>query len=123
MNKETCWTFETARFRVVLTLEPDIYYSDYEGEELGEYDVAFNSEVTVYFNDVAIGSDSLYSSVYPDDHVKDFWTAHRDPQPMFRNCTTMRAAHGDNVIICHYFPSMVRQAVKQAREFLATAKL
>lgn len=42
---------------------------------------------------------------------------------MNRNCSIMRAANGDNVMIGHYFPDMVREAVRQARAWLASAKL
>jgi hypothetical protein len=117
---EQVWKFETARFRVTLEVEPDNYHDEDEDYEPGN-DVIFNSAVTVYLNDRVIGSDSLCGSIYDQDHVRDFWTAHRDSNPLNRNCTIMRKIHGD-IIICHYFPSMVREAIKEARQFLALAK-
>jgi len=38
---------------------------------------------------------------------------------MNRNCAPMRAARGDNVVVGHYFPQMVRQAIADARRTLA----
>ena len=51
--------------------------------------------------------------------LERFWTDHRDSDPMNRNCSIMRAARGGNVVICHYFPDMVRTAVDEARKALA----
>ena len=39
---------------------------------------------------------------------------------MNRNCTIMRAARGGNVCIGHYFPSMVHEAISEARKTLAS---
>jgi hypothetical protein len=126
---QTVWTFETARFRVALQTEetPGFQYGgdDEDGEtqaalDSGEF-VAFDSRVVVEFEGVEIGADQLGASVYAADSVSEFWTAHRDPDPMNRNCSEMRAARGSNVCICHYFPDMVRQAISEARAFLCNA--
>jgi hypothetical protein len=37
---------------------------------------------------------------------------------MARNCEAFRAQHGANAVICHYFPSMVREACQLARKRL-----
>lgn len=81
----------------------------------GEY-VAFNSCVMVLLDGDVIAQDWLCGSVYDADNVNEFWTSHRDPDPGNRNCTLMRAYRGGNVSICHYFPDMIRSAVKEARQ-------
>jgi hypothetical protein len=120
----TVWEFNTDRFSVSLQVEQDCGYQydgDDEGGETqaaldsGEY-VAFNSRVVVELDGVEIASDSLCGSVYAD--MEEFWTAHRDPDPMNRNCSIMRASRGSNVAICHYFPDMVRIAIAEARTYL-----
>lgn len=129
MRKSLAWEFCTPRFRVALYIEPDYDYQydgdDPDGEvqaklDSGEY-VAFDSTVIVELDGVEIASDSLGGSVYDANDVASFWTAHRDPEPMNRNCSIMRAKHpaGPNVAICHYFPDMVSTAVAEARNVLA----
>jgi len=122
MHYETVWTFETARFRVTLDIAQDYGYlydgDDEDGEtqaklDSGEY-VAFDSRVRVTLDGRVIGEDHLGGSVYSADTVDEFWTAHRDADPMNRNCSIMRAARG-RVSICHYFPDMVAQAIAEAR--------
>lgn len=120
------WSFTTDRFSVVLRIEPDYGYvydgDDEDGEtqaklDSGEY-VAFDSDVCVYIDGVEIARETLGGSVYDADNVKEFWTAHRDANPMHRNCSIMRGKHG-NVSIGHYFPDMVRQACAEARKAVA----
>ena len=129
MSYETVWTFRTARFAIEFAIAYDHGYQydgdDQDGEtqanlDAGEY-VAFDSRVSVLLDGVEIGSDSLGGSVYAADEVDEFWTAHRDPDAMNRNCSIMRAAHpaGPMVSICHYFPDMVRQAIAEARQHVA----
>ncbi len=126
---DTVWSFVTARFRITFAIreEPGYQYDgdDEDGEtqsklNSGEY-VAFESRAAVYFDGEMIGADYLGGSVYSADTVSGFWTAHRDPNPMNRNCSLMRAAQGDNAVIGHYFPDMIAQAVKAARHHLAVA--
>lgn len=100
------WRFQTARFEVQLRIERDHNYC-YDG-------VAFDSEVRVLLDGDEIASDHLGSSVYAASKESDFWTAHRDSNPMNRNCSIFRAVH-PNTSICHYFPDMVRSAIKDAR--------
>lgn len=122
----TVWQFHTERLSVDLELIEDCHYrydgDDPDGEtqaklDSGEY-VAFDSIVRVYWDGVEIASDYLGGSVYAYNNVAEFYTAHRDKNPMHRNCSIMRAQHGNNVVICHYFPSMVRTACEQARDWL-----
>lgn len=124
---DTVWKFNTEHYTIALEIDPsfdlDLSWDD-TGEvseklESGEY-TAFDSRVVVYNNGCEIGSDSLGQSIYSDP--SEFWTAHRDKNPMNRNCTIYRAKMGENHVICHYFPDMVRQAVKDARRNIVLAK-
>lgn len=132
-ERKAAWSFRTARFSIYLEVQPDYGYQydgdDPDGEtqsklDSGEY-VAFDSFVSIMLDGVEVGSDSLGGSVYAADEVETFWTAHRDPDAMNRNCSIMRAAwRGEGnpdakVSICHYFPDMVRQAVAMARAYCA----
>lgn len=131
MNYETVWSFKTARFTVKLKIAEDRGYR-YDGDDptgeiqakldRGEY-IAFDSCVAVALDGLEIASDCLGGSVYAADEVSEFWTAHRDPNPMNRNCSIMRARHpaGPMVSICHYFPDMIAQAIAEARSLLAGA--
>jgi hypothetical protein len=118
------WSFSTARFRVALVLEREQGYrydgSDENGETQTALDsgelVAFNSKVYVELDGEEIAADYLSGSVYGADTVAEFYTAHRDPDPMNRNCSIMRASCGDTVCIGHYFPDMVRSAIAEARQ-------
>jgi hypothetical protein len=119
---EKAWSFETARFEVALYIEP-AYYETWGDDETDDGIrsgrlVCFDSTVVVSLDGEEIAADNLGQSVYEDGNVKAFWTDHRDPDPMNRNCTIMRAARGENAVVCHYFPSMVRQAISEARAAL-----
>ena len=87
-----------------------------------------------------IGRDTLGACT--EKSASDFVAGHRDADPMNRNCSIMRGeicreCHGigetfpcvtckhckgyetrHNVVICHYFPSMVSQAIADARATL-----
>lgn len=125
-SSRPAWSFSTPRFTVALILERDPNYT-YDGDDennetqdkldSGEF-VAFDSTVVVDLDGEEIARNSLGGSVYDSDRVREFFTDHRDPDPMNRNCSLMRAARGDNVCICHYFPDMVREAVREARATL-----
>lgn len=116
------WRFKTERFAVVFSEEPewncdwswDEDGSARKGVENGEFDL-FCAKVAVLLDGREIAADYLGECIYRRD---EFHTAHRDPDPMNRNCSLMRAARGDNVVICHYFPGMVSQAIKEARDYI-----
>lgn len=120
---ELAWSFETARFCVALHIheDPDMDLSwdedgsAREGIESGKY-VAFMAEIRVTLDGREVASDYLGGCIY--NSVEELYTSHRDPDPMNRNCSIMRAASG-NISICHYFPDMVREAIGQAREALS----
>lgn len=122
-NLETMWQFETAQFLVTAKIaeddSADLSWADDEERakiDSGEYTV-FGTIVSVWFEGEKVGEDSLWGSVYSDP--REFFEGHRDRDPMNRNCSLMRKIKGDNVVICHYFPDMVRIAIGNAREHLA----
>jgi hypothetical protein len=123
MLRDTLWQFETKHFRVECLISPDDD-ADLSFDETGETQAnvasdlwqAFCTEVRVVhkMTGAVLGTDSLCGSIYenPSDFVRD----HRDRDPMNRNCSIMRAARGSNVSICHYFPGMVAEAIRAARQ-------
>jgi hypothetical protein len=118
---ETVWTFKTARFTVALELsecqdDPADSFDDQRDVDAIRNGLVewFDAQVSVYLDKQCVGSDSLGGCSYTT--MNEFWTAHRDPDPLNRNSSIMRAAKGDNVCICHYFPSMVQQALTAARK-------
>lgn len=131
---QTMWQFTIGRFTIRAAIHPsqDIDLSWCETGETarnldsGEWE-AFDTCVSVEFNGVEIASDWLCQSIYADP--REFFTDHRCADPMNRNCTIMRAAwRGEGnpdakVLICHYFPDMVRTAIAEARAWLASARL
>lgn len=123
-NTETVWEFETARFRVVLEIEPENCYQ-YDGDDKGgkiqakiddgEY-VAFQSAVRVFLDGIEVGADYLGGSVYDARKVSEFWTAHRTSKPRYRNTLKNKAR---NTCIGRYFPGMVSEAIGEARKQIA----
>ena len=128
-NFEKVWEFNTARFRIALEIEPE--YMDpadsFQFEE--DIDAVRNGEVewfcacvSVYLDDKRIAWDYLGGCAYKT--IREFYESHRDTNPLNRNCTIMRRAwNGANdpdakISICHYFPSMVRSAIAEARKEL-----
>lgn len=124
MSKTEMFRFETANFIVRATIEEDCDVDtsfDETGETAEKIDdgewQAFHTTVTVTTKSgVLLGRDDLGGSIY--GKPADFFTAHRDPNAMNRNSSIMRATKG-NVVICHYFPSMVSEAVAAARKTMA----
>jgi hypothetical protein len=127
------WQFHTARFRVVCHVDNDEinpadsfeFPDDIEFAREGgsHWFVAFvsvwyqedeNDERLTYLAHDCLGGCSYRS-------FDEFVSSHRDRDPMNRNCTIMRADYkartgSDNVSICHYFPSMVSEAITAARK-------
>ena len=60
-----------------------------------------------------LAADHLGNCIYASLH--EFASGHRDADPLNRNCSLMRQARGQNVVICHYFPDMVRIVCEAAR--------
>jgi hypothetical protein len=120
------WEFKTARFVVALEIQRDRGYQydgdDEDGEtqaklDSGEY-VAFDSCVVVEFDGEEIARDSLCGSVYASGETSEFWTAHRTSAPEGRNYQP-----GQNYVVCHYFPDMVRTACEAAREYIREGRV
>jgi hypothetical protein len=125
------WSFATARFVVELyALEEDLDPSDsFENEE----DVEFARDgypahwfcayvqVVHIESDTVVGSDSLGACSYRT--FRDFYQSHWRSDATDRNCSIMRAARGDNTVICEYFPSMVREAIAHARTTIDSMSL
>ena len=127
MTKEITWSFRTKNFEVRLCCER-LWNYQYDGDdEDGSYQaqidtgeiIAFDSVVEIVYRDEVIGTDYLGGSTYYEHNASDFYTAHRSPDPMNRNCTIYRATQGENCVICHYFPGMVRTAIREARKHFA----
>lgn len=123
MYEETVWSFKTRNFTVELRISPedmdpaDSFQFDEDIEMVRSGAVEwFCARVVVSKNGHEIGSDSLGGCAYRT--IEEFYTSHRDPNPMHRNSTVFRAAHGQNAAICHYFPSMISEAIADARRTL-----
>lgn len=132
--RNAVWTFQTARFAICLFAEPeemdpaDSFDFDEDIEAIRDGTVEwFSASVVVFLKDAndpdatwqwrKVGSDHLGGCAYRT--VREFYTSHRDPDPMNRNCSIMRAERGENVCICHYFPGMVLEAIADARRTMA----
>lgn len=113
------WTFKTAKYRVTLDLSPSDLNTLTSGQrrriEAGRVAV-FDATVSVRRHTGALVSrECLYDCEYATDDVPDFWKSHYKSDYTNRNCSLMRAERGDNVVIMHYFPDMVRMACREAR--------
>jgi hypothetical protein len=129
MTSQAIWAFETKRFRVEFQALPE----DMDPADSFEFpeDIAmvrrgdatwFCAAVVVYTRRnkreawQELAADYLGGCAYHDVH--EFYTSHRDADPMNRNCSLMRNAKGGNIVICHYFPGMVAEAIAEARRRL-----
>jgi hypothetical protein len=124
MHYETVWQFETANFKIALEVtdcqddpaDSFEFPEDIEGIRNGSV-AWFDARVSVYKNGHRVGVDHLGHCAYKT--VEEFYQGHRDRDPMNRNSSIMRATRGDDVVfICHYFPSMVAEAIADARKTL-----
>jgi hypothetical protein len=114
------WQFHTAKYSIALFAEPedidptDCMDDEDEAKRIRESNNPadwFCAVVAVYGpNGERLGMDILGGCSYSS--FKDFYESHRDPNPANRNTLELKAK---NTIICHYFPSMVRQAIADAR--------
>lgn len=128
MNKgNVVWSFHTRNYVVTLRLDPEDMDPADSFEFQDDIDAVRNGNVLWFCAVVevqskrsswrhVIGRDVLGGCAYRT--AEEFYTSHRDPNPLNRNCSAMRAASGANVVVCHYFPDMVRQALADARATL-----
>ena len=122
------WSFETARFVVVLYAEPE----DMDPADSFEFadDIAFARTgdfahwfcAVVEIEDKAtgeiLGRDTLGGCSY--NSLAEFWQYHFAAPAECRN-TLARKAKG--IYTCDYFPSLVREAISEARGALRRASL
>ena len=125
-NETEMYCFETANFvvRAVIIPDDDFDAADFDDNGVTAEHLAsgawqvFGTRVIVGIkNGPKLGESSLWGSVYADP--REFFTAHRAADPMNRNCSLMRAAKGERISICHYFPDLVREAINEARNAIA----
>lgn len=126
--RDAAWSFETKRFVVAFyaeheELDPaDSFEFEDDIDAVRNGDVEwFCAIVRVFLKQpddelLEVGSDVLGACAY--NSVREFTESHRGADPMNRNCSIMRAARGQNVSICHYFPGMVQEACREARKTL-----
>lgn len=120
----TVWKFALGRVSVELEISQDYGYQ-YDGDDengetqaaldSGEF-VAFDSIVRCYVDNLECGVDTLGGSVYEFGRESEFWQAHRTSEPEYRNTLAQKEL---GRVIGHYFPDMVREAIRQARETVA----
>lgn len=126
---ESFWSFETANFLIEFTPleemeDPRNQFEFPEDVEFARRGGAawFTARVRVWLK---TGEDDLeelatdYLGACSYRSFREFVADHRAPDPMNRNCSLMRAAKGENVVVCAYFTGMVRTAVREARSYLA----
>lgn len=122
MQWQSLWDFRTKHYHVACEAtyddDTDLSWADEETlEDIREGRLTvYGVRVVVRKAGIEIGEDSLWGCVYKD--IDDFVREHRNSDPLNRNSSIMRAAKGSNVVICHYFPDMVSEAIKQARQKL-----
>lgn len=114
------WTFETARFEVALILsscdmDPRGQFSDERDVDAilnGECEW-FDAEVRVTdkATGTILGRDTLGCCAYKN--AAEFYEPHWKSPAEGRNTLAMKAK---NTVVCHYFPGMVSQAVRDARQ-------
>lgn len=124
MNGQTLWSFETENFTVRLVAYPeqadpaDSFELEEDIEAVRNGDVEWFAACVEVLDKYGnqLGADYLGTCAYRT--FEEFYTSHRDPDPMNRNSSIMRASHpaGPSVSVCHYFPDMVRIAIAEARK-------
>ena len=121
------WRFDTARYTVAFwakeeDLDPADSFQFPEDVEFARQDEPahwFCAFVGVFeridaddedYDAECIGYDCLGGCSY--NSFREFYTGHRQGGPENRNCLATKAR---GLVICHYFPDMVRQAVSEAK--------
>lgn len=119
------WQFDTAQFTIALVIEPEDMDSADSFQFQEDIDAVRNGAVEWFQAGVLvfgpdgeeIASDWLGGCAY--DSVRDFITAHRTAPYEQRNTL---AAKAKNTCYCHYFPSMVVEALHEARRVLGARR-
>ncbi len=115
---DALWSFATTNFRIDCYAEPEemdpadsfAFEDDIEAVRSGAVDWFGVAVIVTGPNGEQLGSDYLGGCAYTN--AGDFVTGHREGGPENRNCLATKAR---NVVICHYFPDMVRAAIAEAR--------
>ena len=116
---ETVWTFETAKFSVTFDVAPedmdpaDSFQFEDDIEAVRSGAVAwFCARVAVRLKSTGaiLGSDILGACAY--ESTDDFRESHFKSPAESRNTLALKA---QNIHMCDYFPSMVREAIGEAR--------
>lgn len=122
--RDVIYSFKTANLSVMAYAEPedtdpaDLFDFQEDIDAINNGDVEYfqvTVEITHNHTGGELGSDYLGGCSY--NSTDEFVDSHRDRNPMNRNCSVYRAKH-PNSVICHYFPSMIRQACDEARDNL-----
>lgn len=117
------WRFDTARYTVAFWAEPDGLNPADSFEREEDIEFASDGEPAHWFcgfvgvfdaDGDCLGYDCLGGCSY--NSFREFYSSHRDHDPANRNTLAMKAS---NRVICHYFPSMVSEAIKAARVAIA----
>lgn len=128
MTRYPMYRFHTARFEVIAYAMPE--YMDPADSFCEADDIAFASngdpahwfcavvEVRDRENGRVIGCDTLGGCSY--NSFEEFVSSHRDPNPDHRNTL---AATAQGVVYCHYFPSMIAEAIADARKNIGRTAL
>jgi hypothetical protein len=139
---ESVWEFNTARFRIVAEVTPceddpaDSFDFDSDIEAVRNGDVAwFDARVRILMDGECVGADYLGCCAYSDP--LDLFRHHstltrqlrrlrgrtdrksRRERKALRQCLSNNAMLDPPVIYCEYGPSMVLQAISEARATLA----
>jgi hypothetical protein len=122
-NEGVLWRFDTKRFTVAFWAEEEElppedsfeFPEDVEFAREGDPSHWFCAFVGVFEGATdeeahCVGYDCLGGCSY--NSFDEFVASHREGGEDNRNCFATKAR---NVVICHYFPSMVREAISQAR--------
>lgn len=113
----TIWSFKTPNFTITVTAEEE-FDLDLSFDETGETTEKINSgdlcafcaKASVRFHGAEIGTDYLGGCIY--ESPRDF----RDHVGLAIKSRADGRNYGS------YFPDMVREAIREAREFIADAK-
>lgn len=119
----TIYTFRTKNFTVQFNALPeddlDLSWdedgSTAEGLESGEL-CAFCAQVRVLFHGIELGADYLGGCIYK--RPEDF----RDHLGVRQYSRELSEKHGREITVGSYFPSMVREAIREARENMERIK-
>lgn len=128
IRNDAAWSYETARFFIGFYAEEEdtspekaMEFDDQiEFAKSGDPGAWFYARVSVYLKDenpydwTELGRDGLGGCSY--NSVEEFYTAWRTSPDEYRNTL---ANKDKKIVICHYFPDMVRTAIMQARKELA----